>query len=180
MGTINYPCIQQQSTCGGLFSSFGVAIKTLLIFMITGLAYASDINIDNIAQEAKKNSKQIMFFQHIPGGPYCKAMLDENFKEKALLEEIEEHFIYVDIYTKTEGEIRYGDFKGSYKDFSAHVGAFAYPATTFMDGDGRVIHRAIGYRNIDEYFAEIKYVSTGSYKEMDLDEYKVKLEFEKE
>jgi len=49
-----------------------------------------------------------------------------------------------------------------------------------MNSEGEVIHRAIGYKNIDEYLAEMKYVSTKSYKTIDLESFNQKLEFEKE
>jgi len=165
---------------GGLLHFLKNLNKTLFVFLFTGFAYGADLDIEKIANEAKSQNKDILFFHHIPGCPYCEAMIEENFKDETLMNEIQENFIYVDIYTKTDGEIKYKDFKGSYKDFSTHVGAFAYPATTFMNADGEIIHRAIGYRNIDEHYAEIRYVSSKSYKTMDLDAYKVELEFEKD
>ncbi|MBE0496138.1 MAG: thioredoxin family protein [Campylobacterales bacterium] len=160
--------------------AFKTTVKTLFVLLIASCAYALDVDVASIAHDAKKQNKHVMFFHHIPGCPYCKAMLDENFKDEAILKEIEAHFIYVDVYTQTQGTITYKDFKGSYKAFSAHVGAFAYPSTLFMNGEGEVVHAAIGYRNINEHFAEISYVSTGSYKHMDLESYVQKLELEKE
>jgi thioredoxin-related protein len=170
----------QQFKSDGLFGFFIFGAKVLFVLLITNFAYAADITVVDIAKEAKNEDKHIMFFHHIPGCPYCKAMRDENFKEEAITKEIAKHFIAVDVYTKTEGTISYKDFKGSYKAFSAHVGAFAYPSTVFMNGEGEIVHRAIGYRNADEYLTEILYVSTGSYKIMDLEAYALKREFEKE
>jgi thioredoxin-related protein len=172
--------LAQQPTISGLLHFFRNITKVLFVILFASFAYAADMDIDKIIKEARDKKKHIMFFHHIPGCPYCEAMIEENFKDDTLLKEINENFIYIDIYTSTEGTIKYRDFRGSYKDFSAHVGAFAYPATLFMNDEGDIIHRAIGYRNIDEHFAEIMYVATGSYKTMDLEAYKQKLEFEKE
>jgi len=174
--------ISQKPTnqAGGFLHFFKNLNKTLFIFLFAGFAYGADLDIEKIVNEVKSQNKDILFFHHIPGCPYCAAMIEENFKDEALMHEIQENFIYVDIYTKTDGEIKYKDFKGSYKDFSTYVGAFAYPATTFMNANGEIIHRAIGYRNIGEHYAEIKYVSSKSYKTMDLDAYKIELEFKKD
>ena len=107
-------------------------------------------------------------------------MLDENFKDANILSEVDKNFIYVDIYTASKGSVKFNDFEGSYKEFSRHIGAFVYPSTIFMNSRGKVVHKAIGYRNIDEYFVEVTYVSTKSYKTMDLESYALKLEFEKD
>lgn len=170
----------RQSNLQGLSRFFKKLLTPLFLVFMASSVYSADIDIDKLALKAKEQNKHIMFFHHIPGCPYCKAMLKENFQDEALLKQIDENFIYVDIYTATEGSIRLKDFQGNYKEFSGHVGAFAYPSTIFMNGDGEVIHKAVGYRNIDEHFAEISYVSTGSYKTMDLEAYVQKLELEQE
>lgn len=171
---------KQQSILNRLLPLIQTIFKPFLLFMLVSSVNASDIDVDKLLETAKKQNKQIMFFHHIPGCPYCKAMLDENFKDATILKEIDENFIYVDIYTANEGSIKFKDFKGTHKEFSAYMGAFVYPSTIFINAEGKVIHSAIGYRNIDEYFAEITYVSTDSYKTMDLESYILKLEFEKE
>ena len=146
--------------------------------MLVISASATDIDVDRLLQTAKKQNRQIMFFHHIPGCPYCKTMLTENFKDKRILKEIDKNFVYVDIYTENKGVIKFRDFKGSHKEFSKYLGAFVYPSTIFMDDKGEVVHRAIGYRNMDEYFSEMRYVSSQSYKTMDLESYLQKLEME--
>lgn len=163
---INF-CTKQQSIYRGL-----------LLFFLVLTAHATDINIDKLILNAQKQNKKIMFFHHIPGCPYCKAMLDENFKDTTILKEIDKNFIYVDIYTADKGEIKFKGFKGTHKEFSAYIGAFVYPSTIFMDANANVIHKAIGYRNIDEYLVEMKYVFTKSYKTMDLESFIQKQEME--
>lgn len=140
--------------------------------------YGADIDINKILQSAQKQNKHVMFFHHIPGCPYCKAMLDENFKDANILSEVDKNFIYVDIYTASKGSVKFNDFEGSYKEFSKHIGAFVYPTTTFMSSNGEIVYNSIGYRNIDEYIPEITYVSSRSYEKMDLEAYITKLELE--
>jgi thioredoxin-related protein len=174
---INF-CTKQQSSFNGLLHFVKILLTPFLFFTLAISAHGNDIDVDKLIQIAKKQNKYIMFFQHIPRCPYCKTMLDENFKDATILREIDKNFIYVDIFTANKGSVKFNDFEGSYKEFSAHIGAFVYPSTIFMNDKGEVVHRAIGYRNVDEYFTEITYISTKSYKTMDLESYVLKLEME--
>ncbi len=154
--------------------------KFLLLLILFTFANGTEVDLNKLIVQAKNQNKFIMFFNHIPGCPYCKAMLDENFKDPKILEVINKNFIYVDIYTADTNIITFKDFKGTYRKFSKYIGAVAYPATIFMDTDANVIHRAIGYRNIDEHLTDITYISTKSYKKMKFEPYKEKLDFEKD
>ena len=171
---------KQESLYEGLLLVVKNLLKPFLFFILISSAHSTDIDVNKLLQVAKNQNKHIMFFHHIPGCPYCKAMLGENFKDEIILREIDKNFIHVDIFTAGKGSVKFQDFEGSYKEFSKHIGAFVYPATIFMNNKGEVIHKAMGYRNIDEYFTEITYVSTRSYKTMDLESYALKLELEKE
>ncbi|MEA3553429.1 MAG: thioredoxin fold domain-containing protein [Campylobacterota bacterium] len=154
--------------------------KLLLLLILFTFVNGSEVNLNKLIEQAKSQNKFILFFHHIPGCPYCSTMLDENFKDPKILEIINKDFIYVDIYTGNTNTIIFKDFKGTPSEFSKYIGAFAYPATLFMDAEGKVIHKAIGYRNIDEYIADITYISTLSYNEMKFEAYKWKLDFEKD
>jgi thioredoxin-related protein len=152
----------------------------MLLLVVVTFANSAEVDVDKLLQKAKKQNKFIMFFHHIPGCPYCKSMLEENFKDPGIVKVMDEHFIYAEIYTADTNPVIFQDFLGTHKEFSDHIGAVAFPATVFMNSEGEVVHGAIGYRNIDEHFADITYVSTKSYKSMDLESYIHKLEFEKE
>ncbi len=152
----------------------------LLLSLLFSSANAEKIDIDKLLLKAKKENKFLMFFHHIPGCPYCGAMLDENFKDSNIIKEIEENFIYVDIYTADTDSVTFQGFTGNRKQFSVYIGAFAYPATIFMDSNGEVLYRSIGYRNIDEHSIEITYISSQSYKTTEFEAYKQRVEFERD
>ncbi len=173
-------CTIQQPVFNRLLPLFKTIFNPLILLILAVSINAADIDLDKLLKSAKKQNKHIMFFHHIPECPYCETMIDENFKNSTILKEIDKNFIYVDIYTKNKDTIKFKDFKGSHKEFSKYLGAFVYPSTIFMNNNGDVIHKAIGYRNIDEFLAEITYVSSQSYKTMDLESYLLNLEFEKE
>lgn len=156
-------------------------IFSFLLILFSVNSFASDIiDIDKKIQKAKKQNKELMIFFHIPDCPYCEAMLDGNFKNNSIIKLIEENFILVDIYTANKVDIVFKNFKGSPKEFAKHVKATAYPATLFMDRNSNIFYSAIGYRNIQEYIHELKYIITKNYKQMPLDEFVVKMEIEDE
>ncbi len=155
-----------------------IKIFIFIIFFISILKADSYLDIDLKLNNTKKENKHLMIFFHIPYCPYCKSMLKHNFHDKKTLNLIEKKFILVDIYTANNNKIKYKNFKGTPKEFAKYIGADAYPATLFINNKGDVIHKAIGYRNIDEYIAELKYISTDNYKNMNLEVFKQKLEFE--
>lgn len=162
----------------GLSQLFRTALFPFTFFLFITTLQSADIDMNKLLKIAKKQDKHILFFHHIPDCPYCKAMLEENFKDEAILKEIDNNFIYVDIYVPNKSRVKYKNFEGSYKEFSKYIGASLYPATSFMSYDGDVVHQAIGYRNINEYMLEITYISTKNYKIMNLDEHILKREME--
>lgn len=153
---------------------------TLKILFILGISivniFAGEININKKLHEVKQENKQIMFFFHIPRCPYCTRMLKENFKDKEILEQIKKNFILIDIYTKDNRTVKFNDFKGTQKEFANYIGIKAFPSTLFMNQKGEVIHKAIGYRNIQEHLIDIKYISTKSYNKIDLETFAIDLE----
>lgn len=156
------------------------AVLTLLF--VVSLSNANDIDLNKIAQKAKEDKKELMFFFHIPHCPYCERMLKKNFKDKEILKEINKAFVLVDIYTKDEGFIKLNDFKGTRKEFAKKMGIKTYPYTLFTNSNFDILYRSNGYRNIDEYLVEIKYVSSGTCKDksMSVQDYADELEFEKD
>jgi thioredoxin-related protein len=156
-------------------------VKALFLSMLLIVsASAKDVDVDSLIAKAKSENKHIMIFFHIPGCPYCTRMLKENFKNEELLSEVKKNFIFEDMYTADDKEIKFKNFKGSVKKFSKHVKVFAYPSTLFMDDEGNTIHIAIGYRNIKEHLAAIYYISSKSYKKEDFETFKERWEFERD
>ena len=153
-----------------------LSIVILIIFSVN-LNASEIIDIDSKVKLAKKETKAIMMFFHVPYCRYCESMLDNNFKDKKTLDEIKNNFILVDIYTANKSKVKFKDFEGSTKEFAKYIGAFAYPATIFLDENSKTIHSSIGYRNIQEYLSEIKYIATKSYGKISLEKFREDLEF---
>lgn len=156
-----------------------VKILIAISFLFT-MGNTSDIDVNKIVLQAKKESKKILIFVHSPNCSYCRRMVSLNFQDKTVLDTVKKHFILLDIDIHEEGTIVYKGFSGDRKAFADHIGATAVPATLFMDKTSEVVYGFIGYRNIDEFLTELKYVTTKSYKSISIEEFSENLEFEKD
>jgi len=139
------------------------------ILLVVSASASNNINLDKKMKMVSNGEKNIIIFFHIPSCNYCETMLNENFTSKKILKELDNDFILVDIYTKDKGIIIYKDFKGTHKEFAKYMKVAAYPATYFIDKNGNILYKSIGYRNIEEYYKEIKYISSKRYKQIDLE-----------
>lgn len=139
---------------------------------------ADNIDVNKILTNTENSDKNILIFVHSPNCSYCRRMVSQNFKNITILAEIKKNFrvIFIDIQDK--GIVTFNDFKGNKKEFANHIEAVAVPATVFMDKNGKTIYSFIGYRNIDEYLTELKYISNKSYKKMSIENFREKMEFE--
>ena len=155
-------------------------MKKILLMILLGvsLSAGSIIDIDAKVKQAQLQDKDIAIFFHIPNCSYCGAMLDENFKNKEILQEIKKNFILVDMFTANKNRVKYKDFKGTIKEFSRHMGAIAYPATIFLSKNQKILYRSIGYRNTQEQLMELMFISSKSYNKLTLEEFVVKTEFD--
>lgn len=144
----------------------------LLIFAMISFANAGDINFDTLVDKAKKEKKHILVFFHSPSCGYCEKMIDFTLDADSVSSKIKNDFIYVDIGIKDSGEILFDDFKGSKREFARYLDYDIYPSTVFIDQNGKMIYAQAGYQN-EEYFLKIlSYISTASYKEMGIEDFK--------
>lgn len=153
-------------------------VKSFLFFILVSSASGIDINITEMMTYAKKHNKHIMIFMHIPNCPYCRMMKEENFLDKETKKAIKENFVFHKI--DKEYTIIFKGLQITFEEFSKRMKISAFPATLFMKSNGKVLYRSIGYRNIDEYLTEMKYISTKSYKKISLEKFAENLELEKD
>jgi len=150
----------------------------IIILLLITSAYAKELNLNALLEDAKKQNKQILLFLHIPNCEYCTIMKKENLRDKETVDTIDKFFLFKQIGAKDRVVI---DGKSiSHKEFAKKYSLFAFPSSLFMNSNGRVLYRSMGFRNIDEYLTEIKYIGSKSYKNISMDEFRENLEFEKD
>ena len=153
----------------------------IAISFLSTISYTNNIDVNKIIIQAKQKNKNLLFFVHHPKCGYCNKMLNESFKNKTILNEIKENFILIDIDISSSDVIIYKDSNMSMEDFAKNeISATNIPATIFSTPNENLLKVIIGYRNIDEFLSEIKYISSGSYKHISFEQFSEELEFNKD
>ena len=149
-------------------------MKKLLILLLVFVSFATaqDVDLDRLVSQAKEENKHILVYFHQPYCGYCRRMKKNTLNNSAVKAKIKKDFIYVDINIRDEGTVVLKDFKGSKREFARYLDYDAYPSVVFIDNKGEMIYAQAGYQN-EEYFLKILgFVSSTSYEDMGIEEFK--------
>jgi len=139
----------------------------LSIFAVISMAFANDINLDQLVVEATKTNKHILVFLHIPGCNYCLNMQEFTFDDEMVIAAIKKDFIFVDINVRDEGVVIYDNFKVSKLKFAKETGYPMYPSCLFFDQNGELVYDEVGYRDEIKFLKTLKIVSSKSYDDIE-------------
>lgn len=143
----------------------------ILIIFLHATSNAELINVDNIVAEAKRENKQVLLFFHMVRCGACKEMIKTSIEDAEIKKQIDRDFLFVDMNINSKDEVVYKNFKGTVHRFAKSLDINLYPSTIFIDGNSEVKYHLVGYRDKDKFSTVIEYVSTKSYKSMDLESF---------
>lgn len=143
----------------------------ILIIFLHDVANAELINVDSVVAQAKKENKQVLLFFHMTRCGACKEMIKTSIEDAGIRKQIDRDFLFVDMNINSKDEVIHKSFKGTVHRFAKSLGIDLYPSTIFMDGDNELKYHLVGYRDKDKFSTVIEYVSTKSYKSMDLESF---------
>jgi len=152
---------------------FKYIIKLFFSFLVLQTSlFSQDINIDKIVQQANKSDKNVIIYLHRIGCSYCNTMGEFTLDDDDVIDYIDQNFKLVHINVSLEDTITFhGKVTGGIC-FAKDIGYNFYPSTIFLDESANVKYSTVGYRNEVEFLHILKYVHTGTYKNMDLKKYK--------
>ena len=139
----------------------------LSAFAIISIAFANDINLDQLVVEAKKTNKHILVYLHITGCDYCVRMQEFTLDDDMVQAAIKKDFIFVDMNVRDEGLVKYDNFEVSKIKFAKEIGYPLYPSCLFFDQNGELVYDGVGYRDENKFLKELKLVSSKSYNDLD-------------
>lgn len=104
-------------------------------------------------------------------------MVEFTLEDPDIKKEIDDNFVFVDIYTKESGHVVFKKFNGSRRAFAKSLGYDFYPTTVFIDIDNNIINITPGLKEQDDYMKVLTYISSKKYKEMEFETYIDTLDF---
>lgn len=148
----------------------------LIIFLHVTLS-AKVIDLNNIANLALQENKQIMIFFNMTYCGACRKMKNNVLDDTIVKRKISKDFIFVDMNINDDEIVLYNGFKGKIRNFARKFNIFFYPHIIFMGVDKNVKHHLKGYRDKEKLLTVIEYIGTRSYEKMDLDSFISEKEF---
>ncbi len=140
---------------------------------------ASDVDyeLDKSSSLAKKEHKHLMLFLHKNHCGYCEGMF-LHLDEESLAKPIKKDFILLDINRDEDDErVSYQGFEGTNREFLKELGVDFYPAMVFIDENNKIIFDVSGYRSSQKILTVLNYISSKSYKDMSLEEFRDEEDF---
>lgn len=106
----------------------------------------SFLDIREDVAEAAREGKRLMVYFHQDGCPYCKRLVEINFRDARIVEKTRRHFMAVDINIFGDREVTWTDGrKMPEKDFARLLRIQFTPTLVFFDEKAAVAHRINGY-----------------------------------
>jgi thioredoxin-related protein len=106
----------------------------------------SFLDIREDVAEAAKEGKRLMVYFHQDGCPYCKRLVEVNFRDPAIVEKLRRHFVAIDINIFGDREVTWTDgARMPEKRFAALMKIQFTPTLVFFDEKAEVVHRINGY-----------------------------------
>lgn len=168
------------SSCKGNGQVLKSVIKSLLVISLLQVTlFARDININKIIEEASKSNKKIFLFLHKTGCSYCNSMLEFTLDDDKVKALVKKDFSFTHINISEKDTVTYKEFRGSGKEFAKLVGHNFYPTSLFLDYDREIVYAVSGYQEEDDFLVTLKYIDSGAYKLMDIDDYIESIHFKK-
>ncbi len=145
---------------------------TLLVFFSLSLAWASTpekaekitwTNYEKGMAMAENQGKKIFLYFHADWCTYCKKMELTTFKDKGVIDYINENYIAITVDSDKEQKI------------ASLFGVRGLPTTWFLKSDSDKLSSMPGYIDSNRLLTILKFINTESYEKMSYQDFKENL-----
>ncbi len=106
--------------------------------------------------EAARERKRVMLYFHQDGCPYCKRLVEVNFREPRIEEKMRKRFVSIALNIWGDRDVTWTDGRATTeKQLAAMLKVQFTPTLVFLDGKGAVVRRINGYYPPGEFEAAI-------------------------
>jgi len=100
---------------------------------------------DEVADAAREGKRVMLYFGQ-PGCPYCKQLMEVNFRQRPIAERMQKEFVSIELSIFGDREITWADgHDTTEKKLAAELKVQYTPTLIFLDEKGAVAHRVNGY-----------------------------------
>lgn len=100
---------------------------------------------DDVA-EAAREGKRVMLYFGQPGCPYCRQLMEVNFRQRPIAERMQKEFVSLELSIFGDRELTWTDGRQTTeKNLAALLKVQYTPTLVFLDEKGAVAHRVNGY-----------------------------------
>src|SRR5205823_11906796 len=100
---------------------------------------------DDVA-EAARDGKRVMLYFGQPGCPYCKQLMEVNFRQRPIVERMKKEFVALELSIWGDREITWTDGRATTeKKLAGELKVQYTPTLVFLDEKGGIAHRVNGY-----------------------------------
>ena len=100
---------------------------------------------DDVA-EAAREGKRVMLYFGQPGCPYCKQLMEVNFRQRLIAERMQKEFVSLELSLFGDREVTWPDGHATTeKKLAAELKVQYTPTLIFLDEKGAIAHRVNGY-----------------------------------
>ncbi|GAB4488015.1 MAG: hypothetical protein OHK0019_03770 [Saprospiraceae bacterium] len=126
--------------------ALSLVLSPFLLFAQNGIRFEQDLTLFNALKKAKTEQKLVFVDAYTTWCGPCKMMAAKVFPDSAVGAYFNAHFINL----KMDME------KGEAPGLAQRYGVEFFPTLLFLDGEGQVVHKAVGYHNAEEFLTLAK------------------------
>jgi thioredoxin-related protein len=125
------------------------------------------------AADAAKEGKRVMLYFGQDGCPYCKQLMEVNFRQARIVDKMRKSFVAIALNIWGDREVTWSDGRAmSEKQLAAALKVQFTPTLLFLDEKGEVALRVNGYLPPERFEAALDYVSGRMEKQLAFADYK--------
>ena len=126
---------------------------------------------DQAMSDAQSQGKFIVVDVYTDWCHWCKVMDDKTYSDQAVAGLMKESFVAVKLNAERANTVNFKGKAYTEMDLARNFDVSGFPTTMFLASDGTVIGKIPGYIEAPVFKQILEYLTSGSYKDMSLDQY---------
>jgi len=153
---------------GGYYTS-GMRWFLISLLLVAGNVWAQEppawfaqslLFMADVVADAAKEKKRVMLYFGQDGCPYCKQLMEVNFRQRATVERMQKGFVAIALNIWGDRDVTWTDGKTmTEKQLAAHLKVQFTPTLLFLDEKGAIALRVNGYYLPQRLDAALDHVS---------------------